>query len=71
MKEALNIEELKALCEAFFNAGMRWQRRILVSPGVWEDRGELRAENFDTFFNKLMTGDYDHLINKQNDNGKV
>lgn len=62
MKEALSIQELKALCEFFFDAGGKKERQRNYSPAGIEARGELIADDFERCFDKLMQGKYNKLI---------
>lgn len=56
MKEALSIQELKALCEFFFTKGVRYQEHG-HHPSV-----ENLAIGFEDLFDNLMAGKYAKVI---------
>lgn len=62
MDEKLTIQELKALCEYFFNEGYNRRHVLHTSPGGREARGEKWSDDFETTFNKLMQGKYDEAV---------
>lgn len=65
MKEKLSIQELKALCEFFFNAGYNRRHTLNTSPAGREARGETWEKDFKDTFDELMLGKYNKSIEQQ------
>lgn len=65
MDEKLTIQELKALCEYFYNEGWNRHQCLNSSPAGREARGEKWAHDFETTFDNLMQGKYDKAIKQK------
>jgi hypothetical protein len=65
MKGALSPQELKALCEFFYNEGYTRHISLTSSPAGRQARGERWADDFETTFNNLMQGKYNNAIEKE------